>query len=531
MKELFVFLCFWLSPIIGFCQIPVLVKDHNVGAGDCGNISLHETRQIGDVIYYITEYGGRSYLNCLDKDGVRVLDTLCISNCGFNFIPKTFVFQDRLYYQRKVDDLNFTLKSVQTTQSSIKEVMRFNASIRKLYVDGNNTFYLFTANWSNGKDEYFSFNVQNQSLTKIFSGLTSDPQDYFELDNQLNYAYKSVDSLVLYKLTPTGIQINKKIKTPAGLEYSDMEIQNNDIIFSCQNQASQKAYLYRWDIGNNTIKKELEHMVIVPLSRPYFKKLSADSLVYHINTIGHLLIHNKPLLVDTLTRFAHENFEGSEQECFDQNGNDLFYLSIEKTGEISWTERLISYDLTSNTYKENLVEYTNFSSLIKHNNNLFFAGNISTGGLATLYRYNYKDKELKTIFHFDKTFSSKGIRPLGLIGTKLYFITKLDQAIGQELYSIVSGINTGIDETTTNTINLSNVRLVQRNGQYMILDYSTSDTYLIKVRLLSMEGKEIVQLNTDVNEFFELNIDTKGIYLLQVTNQKSQLIKTFKIQN
>ena len=528
MKVTIIFLLLFISVSV-FGQNALLVKDHNVGTGDCVGGAYYETKQIGDVIYYVTEYGGRSYLNSLDKNGTNVLDTLCKTNCGYNFIPKMFVFKDRLYYQRKIDDLNFVLKSVLKTVSTIKEVSKFNGEIKELYVDGDQTFYLFTVNWSNSKREFYSFNEQNLNLNKIFTGSSSSisyPQNYFNIDNQLNFIYKSVDSLVLYKLNPTGVQLNKKVKTPAGLEYSDISIQNRDILLSCQSVANKKAYIYRWDINSNSIIKELEHTALLPLGRPYFKKLSADSLVYHANNLGHLIIHSKPLIVDTLTRYAHESFENAEKNCFDQNGQNLFYLSIEKTGDPGWTERLISYDLTTKTYKADLVDYSNFTEPIKYNDNLFFAGNISTGDFATIYRYNYADKEVKSIYNFDKSFSSKGIRPLGLIGPKLYFLGKLDQSIGKELYSIESGINTG----TNNVLYNNKLALQQVGSQYRITDLSGQNIHRdIMINVFTMDGKWIDNFKTRLENEFDLNLPSFGNYFISVHDLPMNVIKTFSI--
>ncbi len=65
----------------------------------------------------------------------------------------------------------------------------------------------------------------------------------------------------------------------------------------------------------------------------------------------------------------------------------------------------------------------------------------------------------------------------------------------------------------------------------MILDRTTPGNYAIDIRLFSVDGREVAHYETAINEYFDLNINTKGLYILKVSNQKGQLIKSFKIQN
>lgn len=119
---------------------------------------------------------------------------------------------------------------------------------------------------------------------------------------------------------------------------------------------------------------------------------------------------------------------------------------------------------------------------------------------------------------FDTPFNSE-ITPLGVIDEELYFIGKLENEVGKELYKI----NLGFKTTSTLDNEPEKVTLEIKGNQRYLIDTDLSGIFQVEVH--SVDGSFLESLMINPQTPFE--VKSKGLIFISIYNDQSR--KTFRV--
>ena len=499
-----------------FAQTPVLVRDINPGriGVTFNNIKNDKRIQIDDVIYFIVRYGGNDELYSIKNGEVQLISTVCSGTCYP--LPINFVkYGNKLVFIKIIDSKYRQLWITDGTLNGTSLVYEYeNAILGGFGVGNNNKLYFEIGSSIDNKTSIYITDGTQDGTRKISSGLDFSPEEQFGAPvgygNGIAFANIIGDSLRLMMFDDENLIVLSSMEVRKGTDICGLKnIHTDDIVLLLHNPNASLSALYKYSSGNGQISKEMDFPL--ELNRyPHFKDYGKDTLLLHHPTGGQSLLTGNPLTTITISNAKTVNLSYNKY-YYTYDYRSAFYIS-DKSQE--WSEPkviLFDKDVNKKTFDSKDVQY----DLIGYKDYTFMASEpINTQGEIVMY--NLKDKTAKTILSLtNQSFSSNGIHPMGLIGSKLYFLGNLNQDYGKELYYI----ETGIPTSTKEIISESNVRISVKNH---IIHIESAYEYQepLQVGIFDTSGKMVQQLSIPVNTDYYLKNNNKGLFFVQITDPK-----------
>jgi len=132
----------------------------------------------------------------------------------------------------------------------------------------------------------------------------------------------------------------------------------------------------------------------------------------------------------------------------------------------------------------------------------FMADGISNGFDPNLYQVNLETGEVETLYDFDdRSLSIKSILPLGISDGHLYFINKLDQEIGAELFRIelAESVTSVVEQTAV----FPRYEVVQIGNLFEVQSEKTSE---LSLSVFNKVGQRLQNMKVLTNQLFEISL-------------------------
>lgn len=511
----------------GYAQTPVLVKDINPGPGRVSS-SGYDHLQINDVIYFVGDIQGRRDLYAIKNGEVNHISTMCESDCGLLKIL-LFEFQDKLYFLKKIDKYKNQLWESNGTVDGTKMVFEYTGRFNSYAVGNNSKFYLGLANLEVTSNPILEIFISDgtSSGTKIIKsdvrmgGANEDGGKPIKYGNGIVFANTTIDSLQLYSFDDEDLILLNSVRVKKGSVIRGLKsINTQDLIILVQNNDELSSDLYKYDFEKNILSKEMS-LPFTHNEYPFIRDFGTDTLVLFYHLGGHFLITGNPLTFTNITPFSSE-LQSIEELYYTYNYNSA-YGTVESISEYSWEEKIVLFDKDLSNTKIFTLETTPIGMIGYEDYAFISTGSFGPSGRITMY--DLINKEEKVLFAVSpQSVSTQGIQLLGVIDGKLYFIGRLDEQIGKELYYIETGLPSSIKDVKPSFNNLYDIQ-VKGNTFTVISEKNQS----LNVEYYDTIGRLLKSQTIVTNMDYMLDDRLKGMIFLKVSDPKTLVAKTTSV--
>ncbi len=504
--------------VISFCtleaQTPVLVKDINPGPLGSA-VANFPHFQIDDVIYFVGDISGKRDLYSIKDGEVEMISQICSGSCSF-FEVFFLRFQNKLHFVKRIDSKFNQLWSTDGTVSGTNMILDYPGAFRSFGVGNNGKVYLSLYNRNSFKDEVYISDGTAAGTKKLSTdvSLGSDEEEFgapIKYGNGIAFANIINDSLKLFTYDDENLSIISAIKVNKGSFMRGLKsLYTDDLIILIHSDDAISSDLYKY----NSDTKELTKEISLPFERlkyPHLKDFGRDTLILYYHNGGHFLLTGKSLLTVNISNLGFTNLSAdsyyytfNNRSVYNTNDNQLKQKIVLINKDLS-QKKILDIDLTPTDmigYEDHAFNVTQSSS--------------GTSGKITLYYLtNQTSKPLLNINN--QSFSTNGIKALGLLGSKLYFLANLNQTFGKELYFVETGIPTSTNET--NEVSSIEFKIMFKNNIFKIVSEHEFQVPL-NVGIFDYTGKFIMQKSLFVNSEYQFDINIKGLCFAQIRDQK-----------
>lgn len=503
-----------------FSQAPVLVKDINPGSIGSSLIN-HPSIQIGDVIYFIGDIGGKRDLYSLHNGEIELISQLCPGSCQ-SFKILFFEYKGKLLFKKQFNNTLNQLWETDGTEAGTKQIFEYNGTFRNIVVGNNSKIYLSLNNRATFKDEVYISDGTTAGTEKIGTDIAIFSSDKY--DDGVVFSNISNDSLKVLSYNDKTLRQLSKIKVrPGSFVASLKKIGSNDVVILVHSDDASVSEVYRYNSTSQTLKKEI-NLPFTKQKYPFLNEYSKDSLVLYFFKGGHYVLSGSPLDTSNITNYNHESF--GITEFYYQNNKNAAYLAVEKCGDICWNFKVIHFDGSVDNIQEFDVDDLNPNDLVGYADHIFFTSNGPTAKDGKFYHIDFTKKSIDIFYSFNQSFSSNGINPIGIIGSKLYFFGSFDQNLGKELYYINTDISTSTDDEISKQNDSFNFNQV---GALFNITCQKDICNDFQLEYFDAAGKLMHTQKIVGNEFYNFNDKLIGLVFIRVTETKTLEQKSFSI--
>jgi hypothetical protein len=161
---------------------------------------------------------------------------------------------------------------------------------------------------------------------------------------------------------------------------------------------------------------------------------------------------------------------------------------------------LLSNGAVNGTYPNKIKTYP--SSLVQSGRHVFFAAGITNGFNPSIYYFDFDKNapvEIKSFTESSNNLTS--IMPIGLIGSKLYYLSNLDPKYGRELYYIETGILTNTEDIG---INKNDYFTLNSNGNNFSINTKNQNQESLEITIFDTNGRVIKSVTQKSGESFDI---------------------------
>lgn len=175
----------------------------------------------------------------------------------------------------------------------------------------------------------------------------------------------------------------------------------------------------------------------------------------------------------------------------------------------------------------NLFELKPYNSdMITYNNYGFIADGVSNNFNPAIRQVDIETGTLTTVHEFDeRSRNTNSIKPIGVQNSYLYFVSNLDETVGEELYRIK--VNIGLSNTVEPKDQILEYTLLQRGSSFEVQMQKSTP---IHVRIFNSAGQKMYSRKLHSNQAFSPNI-ANGMYILNVVAEDkthSQMVQILR---
>ncbi len=177
-------------------------------------------------------------------------------------------------------------------------------------------------------------------------------------------------------------------------------------------------------------------------------------------------------------------------------------------------DKLIFSNLTTGESSELLTLRTHHSEIVRSGEYAFLANGTSNGFRPEFYYVDLNTQETSLFYSFeDRSEETNSVKPIGVVGDTLYYMSNLDLTVGREPYYIV------LDVMPTSTADLpsKNVSIDLFDRQYII---NTEQDQEILLQYFTLDGRLIQNRRGITNQLNSLPNVTQGQIILRASNQE-----------
>ena len=509
---------------ISFCtlkaQTPVLVKDINPGPLGSAVANFPHI-QIDDVIYFVGDISAKRDLYSIKDGEVQMISQLCSGSCSF-FEVFFLRFQNKLLFVKRIDSKFNQLWSTDGTVSGTSMILDYPGAFRSFGVGNNGKVYLSLYNRNTFKDEVYISDGTEAGTKKLSTdvSLGSDEEQFgapIKYGNGIAFANITNDSLKLFTYDDEKLSLLSAIKVKQGSFMRGLKsIYTDDIIILTHSDDSNSSDLYKYNSDNKQLTKEIA-LPFERLKYPHLKDFGRDTLLLYYHNGGHFLLTGKPLTTINISNLGFTNL----------NADSYYYTFNNKS----------VYNTTDNQLKEKIVIFNKDLSqkkildldlsptdMIGYEDHAFNVTQSSSGTSGKITMYNLTNQTSKNLLNIkNQTFSTNGIKALGLLGSKLYFLANLNQTFGKELYFVETGIPTSTQEITSETSFLFKLLI---KGNVFKLESDKEFAHPLNVELFDISGRLIKHQLMNINTDYYIGQYSGGYYFARISDQNKIHLKS-----
>ncbi|MBK9255255.1 MAG: hypothetical protein IPM42_07200 [Saprospiraceae bacterium] len=519
-----------LSLSLSICQgqTPVLVKDLNPGSNGT-TFYDHPSIQIGEVIYFVGDINGSRDLYSIMDGNIQLLAKICPGSC-LTFEVFFFEYNGKLYFKKQIDSKINQFWETDGTESGTKLVFEYIGTFKAIAKGNNSKMYIGTYNRTTFKDEVYISDGTTDGTKKISTDVNLGAKEEkfgaaIKYSNGIAFVNITNDSLKIFKYDDENLSLLAKIKVKTGLSVLGLKtMHKDDLVILVHGDNASVSEIYRYDKISKLINKEVT-LPFTSLEYPFLKDYNQDSIILYQYNGGHFILSGIPLIKTNITPFSKDYYSNISEKFYKYNER-VAYLAVENCGDICWNFKVILFDGKVEQKKVVDVDRANNYDLIGHQNFAFYSSNGPTGRDGKIYIFNLEEKTNKLLYSFTQTFSSQGVKPLGVIDGKLYFLANLNQSFGKELYYIETGISTSTEDITPVS---QKEFTVHQSGSQFSITCATDDIRNLHLSFFDRAGRllKVHEIFTDTEYRFDDTL--KGLIFLQITDKKSTVTQGHKL--
>jgi hypothetical protein len=361
--------------------------------------------------------------------------------------------------------------------------------------------------------------VQKKISTELSLG--SDEEQFgapIKYGNGIAFANIINDSLKLFTYDDEKLSLLNTIKVNKGSFIRGLKsINTNDIIILIHSDDSNISDLYKYSLESKQLNKEIA-LTFEPLKYPHLKDFGRDTLLLYYHNGGHSLLTGKPL---TTTNISNLEFKNLSADSYYYTSN---FRSIYNTNDNNLNQKVVIFNKDLSQKKILDLDLTP-TGMIGYEDHAFNITQSSTGRSGKITMYNLTNQTSKIVLNINnQTFSTNGIKPLGLIGSKLYFLANLNQSFGKELYYIETGIPTSTNESIS--IGQNPFTIEVRGNLYKV---NSESNHAVHLEFLDTSGKLLHTRVIDTNQEYNFDENLRGLMFMKVTDLKSSYSKSLSV--
>ncbi len=505
-------------------QTPVLVKDINPGPLPSA-LNNHPHMQINDVIYFVGDnnnQANRRDLYSIKNGEVQLITSMCSSSCNF-FEVFFFRFENRLFFAKRIDNKFNQLWSTDGTVTGTNMILDYPGAFRSFGVGNNGKIYLSLYNRNSFKDEVYISDGTSAGTKKISTELSlgSDEEQFgapIKYGNGIAFANIINDSLKLFRFEEEKLSLLIAVKVKQGSFIRGLKsLYTEDLIVLTHSDDSNSSDLYKYSSESKQLNKEIA-LTFERLEYPHLKDFGKDTLLLYYHNGGHFLLTGKPL---TTINISNLGFKNLSADSYYYTSN---FRSVYNTNDVNLNQKVVIFNKDLSQKKIFDLDLTP-TGMIGYEDHAFNITQSSTGRSGKITMYNLTNQTSKIVLNINnQTFSTNGIKPLGLIGSKLYFLANLNESFGKELYYVETGIPTSTKEDFSVIQNPFTIEV--RSNLYKV---KSESNHAVNLEILDTSGRLLHTRVIDTNQEYHFDENLKGLMFMKVIDLKSSYSKSVSV--
>ncbi len=510
------FLLLFISSILA-AQVPQLVQDFTPGGdGSVDDFNYQGIVYDGSLLMPLSSPSTGLELAKITGNSITIVKDINVGDQESD--PRSFTeFNGKVYFSANDGTGGTALWVTDGTEAGTEKVFPTgtpSASLSRLVVSASGNLYFSYDNILYRTADGTNFQNITEGANLFISGRQASPVYTTYLD-EIAFLYQRGNNWELYAVEGDSaafkgmIESTSRFSTAFGL--TDLD---GALMFSTQSSFDadfEDNYIYRPTTG------VIETFSIDGGLAARINPLSTKSaLCWKVSSGFYNVSGATPTIEKVVSESEASYTQGATMKVAVHNDKYAFISS----GGVFSDDFLIFTDGTeagTRQVKELEPQQTDFISFGKYS---LYGEGVSNNFRPKLTLVDMETGDATTVYDFDPLRSTeiRSVRPIGATGGVLYFASKLDAAVGAEIFSIDLDVATGVQSPI-----LLDLELLTNNGQYFLkadqdLQATVSQFNTAGVHLSSQE----IQLNS-----WQPIVDYKGVVILNVEIEGRQ--KSFTV--
>ncbi len=480
-------------------QTPELINDFNPGDKDAFSEFNFSGTFIDDkMVFPIVSESVGEELGVLSEGQVSLLKDI---NAGENDSrPQSFVLFNNEIYFAAIDENGGGIWKTDGTEENTSVVHAFDSNQlpRGLIVSASGYIYYSYANAL-----YRTDGTTNETILEEVNFKTAEEQNdnnYCSYNDEIAFIAEDNDILKLYTIeSGTAVLLGQTEESSGFADVFGLNQVEGGLVFGVDDPFEQEVNgTYAYDESDLSVNK----ITINGSDASRLHNYNDDKALVLVRGKGYYTIDNAQGGTNVLVASSNNIFTQGRPVSRAVNGDNMIFNITDGN-----SDEYIYYTDGSAGGATQLMEVSEYlSNFYEQDGFAYLASGTSNGFSPELYKINLSQGTYDNFYTFSApSLDSKSILIMGVMGSKLYFLSNLDSEVGREMYAIDLDFGSSVSETDFKD---SPIRFLDDSFQITANAFNQAS-----VSIYSIDGKLVEKNNMVANEVYSL-AHLQGMYFL-----------------